>query len=178
MGGKRLACEKFTREKGKRESIEQCWRGWVSKSRLGMDPRRGDWLSQPQMEDGTHRKRINCLISARWGGDVDELSEDGDKGENEEVAKRTDLPLSGAGTFYISVTEEGSRPCPCFVNGGHVSAEPFPPTLGLPNSLPQFLSRAQQLMDRMCHLVQCSGQEAAFGGGGLSLRVKGLETGK
>lgn len=23
-----------------------------------------DWLSPPQMEDGAHRKRINCLISA------------------------------------------------------------------------------------------------------------------
>ncbi len=63
-----LACEKFTWEKGgKRGLMEQRWQGWVSKSRLGIDPRRGDWLSQPQMEDGAHRKRINCLISARWG---------------------------------------------------------------------------------------------------------------
>ncbi len=67
MRTKRLPCEKFAWERGKRRLMEQRWQGWVSKSRLGMDPRRGDWLSQPQMEDGAHRKRINCLISARWG---------------------------------------------------------------------------------------------------------------
>lgn len=47
--------------------IEPCWQGEVSKSQFGMVCRCGDWLSHPQMEDGAHRKRINCLISARWG---------------------------------------------------------------------------------------------------------------
>lgn len=55
-------------ERGERDGglvIEQRWQGWVTKSRLGMDPRCGDWLSRTQMGDGAHRKRINCLISAR-----------------------------------------------------------------------------------------------------------------
>lgn len=101
---KRLACEKFTWVREKRELIEQCWQGWVSKSRLGMDPRRGDWLSQLQMEDGAHRKRINCLISARWGTGLllaDRLLREGGRGgkkmgiekENESRGNRQQMNL-------------------------------------------------------------------------------------
>lgn len=47
--------------------IEQRGWGYASKSWLGMDPWRGDCPWQPQMVDGTHRKRINCLISTQRG---------------------------------------------------------------------------------------------------------------
>lgn len=103
-----LTCEKFTWDKGQRGLIEQCWQGWVSKSRLGMDPQRGDWLSQPQMEDGAHRKRINCLISARWGTGLllaDRLLrvKGGRRGGGRWEQKRRKTSQEGTGNRWISI---------------------------------------------------------------------------